>query len=160
MKISHFSLATIISLIISSNALSAPKTKLNYTASLSIINNTKKIGFFGVCNKPIHSGGSSLCSIPQKINPGETTIFVPPFKKAYPVFSLTGTEAYTCSTSSQPEDQRYLLIPSQSSKLSLVIDSFILDKQGIIKNISCDLCGLTPGQETKCYGLLSDQQKT
>ena len=105
----------------------------SYNISLNVINKTGKAGYFGVCAQPVNPGGATLCSIPQKIQPGFNRIFVPNYKVAYPFFTTLDEKVYTCGSKANPKQQFF--IPIAKGMRTLVLN-FITDKDG--KKVAMD----------------------
>lgn len=99
----------------------------SYNILLNVINQTDKAGYFGVCAQPVSPGGATLCSIPQKIQPGFNRIFVPDYKTAYPFFTTLDEQAYTCGSKANPQQQ--IFVP-MGKGLRTVVLNFIADKNG------------------------------
>ena len=95
-----------------------------YNILLNVINKTGKAGYFGVCEQSVNPGGATLCSIPQKIQPGFNRIFVPNYKVAYPFFTTLDEKAYTCGSKANPTQQFFIPI---AKGMRTVVLNFITD---------------------------------
>ncbi|MGD9152866.1 MAG: hypothetical protein PVG30_04315 [Gammaproteobacteria bacterium] len=105
----------------------------SYNVLLNVVNKTGKAGYFGVCAQTVTPGGATLCSIPQKIQPGFNRIFVPNYKTAYPFFTTLDEKAYTCGSQANPQQQFFIPIAKGTSTVVL---NFITDKDG--KKVAMD----------------------
>jgi hypothetical protein len=105
----------------------------DYDVLLNVINKTGQAGYFGVCAQPVSPGGATLCSIPQKIPPGFSRIFVPNYNMAYPFFTTLDEKVYTCG--SQADLQKQFFIPIAKGMRTVELN-FITDKDG--KKVAMD----------------------
>ena len=113
---------------------------LNTKIPITISNMTKEYGYFNVCNEPIDPEGieQTKCSPPMPLKKGISTLFVPPLKKAYPVFVTKTEDMYTCGTKANPL-QQLPISTVKGFRKTLVLGSYILDKDKNKIAIACSV---------------------
>lgn len=108
--------------------------------TLDVFNLTGEDGYIGTCVSPIHTDGRTLCSTPQAIAQGKTTIFIPAYRHSYVIFSSQQDDVYKCATQKDPTVQRYFIIDKDKSRhYTITLHGFIFDNDGNKVALQCEL---------------------
>jgi len=116
------------------------KSEYRNIIRLTVINLTGEDGYIGTCTAPIKPDGRTLCSMPQKIDQNVNTIFVPAYRKSYPIFSNKQDDVYKCATKQNPNAQRYFIINKDKKRhYTITLHGFLFDKDGNKQALICEL---------------------
>ncbi|MBU0455662.1 MAG: hypothetical protein ABIH77_02450 [Pseudomonadota bacterium] len=102
-----------------------------YRQPILVKNELNTSGYFSVCKHAISPTTETLCSTPQKIQPGDNLLFIPDFKDKTPILALANEFIYTCASSKNPKAQ----FGFQGNHIVLI--SFIQDAKGNNVAIQC-----------------------